>query len=147
MDDHSSRQRWIVHLWLMLSVLLSLLTLLPHFSILVHIFFGMLFGGLVVAHLRHRRRTVSILLADLRRFGRWIKPRGRMTWADLLLLFVTINVVVSGFFDYFEHRSVMISTGLISPIRWHVVSSLVLLVLLTVHTLRRWRRLRTSKVR
>lgn len=147
MDDLPSRQRWIVHLWLILTVLVSLLTLLPHFSILVHIFFGLLFAGLVVAHLRHRRRTVSILLADLRRFGRWIKPRGRMAWADLLLLFVTINVVLSGFFDYFEHRPVMICTGLISPIRWHVVSSLVLLVLLTVHTLRRWRRLRTSKVR
>lgn len=147
MEDHSRRQRWIVHLWLILTVLLSLLTLLPHFSIFVHIFFGVLFAGLVVAHLRHRRRTVSILLGDLRRFARWIRPRGRMAWADVILLFVTFNVVVSGFFDYFEHRPVMISTGVISPIRWHVVSSLVLIVLLSVHTLRRRRRLRTSQVR
>jgi hypothetical protein len=146
-DDQLSRQRWIVHLWLILTVLLSLLTLLPHFSIFVHIFFGLLFAGLVVVHLRHRRRTVSILLGDLRRFARWIKPRGRMAWADVVLLFVTINVVVSGFFDYFEHRPVMIRTGFTNPIRWHVVSSLVLLVLVSVHTLRRWRRLRTSHVR
>jgi hypothetical protein len=146
-DDQLSRRRWIVHLWLIVTFLLSLFTFVLQMSIFVHIVFGLLFAGLVIAHLRHRRRTVSILLGDMRHFGKWITPRGRMAWADVVLLFVTINVVVSGFFDYFEHRPVMIATGITGPIRWHVLSSLVLLVLLAVHTLRRWRRIRTSQVR
>jgi hypothetical protein len=146
-DDQLSRQRWIVHLWLIITFFLSLFTFVLNVSIFVHILFGLLFAALVVAHLGHRRRTVTILLGDMRGFKRWITPRGRMAWADVGLLFVTLNVVVSGFFDYFDHRPVMLRTGLTSPIRWHVLSSLVLLVLLSVHTIRRWRRLRTSHVR
>lgn len=131
----------------MVTFLLSMFTFVLQASIFVHIAFGLLFGGLVIAHLRHRHRMISVLLGDIRHFAKWITPRGRMAWADVVLLFVTVNVVVSGFFDYFEHRPVMITTGIMNPIRWHVVSSLVLLVLLVVHTLRRWRRLRTSHVR
>jgi hypothetical protein len=146
-DEQLSHQRWIVHLWLIIAFLLSLFTFVLNTSIFVHILFGLIFAGLVFVHLRHRRRMVSILLGDVRRLRRWITPRGRMAWADVVLLFVTINVVVSGFFDYFEHRPMMIRTGFAPPLRWHVLSSLVLLVLLSVHTIRRWRRLRTSQVR
>jgi hypothetical protein len=56
-------------------------------------------------------------------------------------------VMVSGFVDCFKgSRPVMISVGRISPIREHAVSSIVLLVLLLVHALRRRKRLRTSQV-
>jgi hypothetical protein len=148
MDDQIRQQRWLVHLWLIISFILSLLTFPPHFSIPAHIFFGLLFAGLVVAHLRQRRRTVTILLSDFPRFGRWIKPRGRMAWADIVLVFLTLNVMVSGFADYFNHsRPVMVHLGLTNPLRWHAVSSIILLVLLLIHTFRRWKRLRTSQVR
>jgi hypothetical protein len=148
MDNEIRQQRWLVHLWLIISFLLSLVTFPLHLSILAHIFFGLLFAGLVVAHLRQRRRTVRILWRDIKRVAAWIKPRGRMAWADVVLVVVTLNVVVSGFADYFNHNQpVKIPLGFISPIRWHAVSSIVLLVLLVVHTLRRAKRLRTSQVR
>jgi hypothetical protein len=148
MDNEIRQQRWLVHLWLIISFLLSLITFPLHLSILAHISFGLLFAGLVVAHLRQRRRTVRMLWRDIKRVVAWIKPRGRMAWADVGLVVVTLNVVVSGFADYFNHNQpVMIPLGFISPIRWHAVSSIALLVLLVVHTLRRAKRLRTSQVR
>jgi len=55
---------------------------------------------------------------------------------------------VSGFADYFNHsRPVMVHLGLTNPLRWHAVSSIILLVLLLIHTFRRWKRLRTPQVR
>jgi hypothetical protein len=142
------QQRWIVHLWLIITFLMALLVLLLHVSILLHIFLGLLFAALVIAHLRQRRRRVASLWRDLRRVGIWLKPRGRLVWADVLLLVVTLNVIVSGFVDYFSRRGgVMIHLGFIRPIRWHSVSAIVLAVFLLFHVLGRARRLRSSEVR
>lgn len=94
MDNKIRQQRWRVHLWLIISFPLPLLTFLLHQSILAHIFFGLLFAGLVVAHLRQCRRTVKVPWRDITRVATWIKPRGRMAWADVVLVFVTLNVVV-----------------------------------------------------
>lgn len=147
MNEKIRHQRWLVHLWLIIFALLSLITFPMYLSILAHISFGLIFAGLVVVHIRQRQRTVKFLWRDLRRFGAWIKPRGRLAWADVVLVFITLNVMVSGFVDCFKgSRPVMISVGRISPIREHAVSSIVLLVLLLVHALRRRKRLRTSQV-
>jgi hypothetical protein len=147
-DGDPRQQRWIVHLWLIIMFLMSLLVLLLQTSILVHIFLGLLFAGLVLAHLRQRRRTVASLWRDLRRVTSWLRPRGRLAWADLLLLLVTLNVIASGFGDYFSSGSgVMIHLGFMRPFRWHSVSAIALLILLLVHVIRRASRLRTSAVR
>jgi hypothetical protein len=148
MDDDFRQRRWIVHLWLIITFLMSLLVLTLRVSILMHIFLGLLFAGLVVAHLRQRRRTVALLWRNLRRVGSWLKPRGRLAWADILLLVVTLNVIVSGFADYFRKGGgVMIHLGIIHPFRWHSVSAIALLIILIWHVIRRAKRLRTSKVR
>jgi hypothetical protein len=148
MDGGPRQRRWIVHLWLMITFLMALLVLILHVSILVHIFLGLLFAGLVIAHLRQRRRTVASLWRDLCRACTWLKPRGRLAWENALLLVVTLNVIVSGFADYFNRdRGVMIHVEFMRPFRWHAVSSIVLLLFLTWHVLRRGKRLRRSVVR
>jgi hypothetical protein len=144
----SRHQRWIVHLWLIVVFLMALLVLLLHVSILVHMFLGLLFVSLVIAHLRQRRRTVASLWRELCRAGTWLKPRGRLAWADMLLVVVTFNVIISGFIDYFSTSGgVMIHVGFVRPIRWHSVSAIVLLVFLLFHVAGRARRLRSSDVR
>jgi hypothetical protein len=148
MDGDLRQRRWIVHLWLIIMFLMALLVLLLHTPILVHIFLGLLFAVLVLTHLRQRRRTVASLWRDVRRVGSWLRPRGRLAWADVLLLLVTLNVIVSGFVDYFSSgHDVMIHLGFIRPIRWHSISAIVLLILLLFHVIRRARRLRVSDVR
>jgi hypothetical protein len=142
------RQRWLVHLWLIVSFVLSLAILIVHDAILVHILVGLLFGVLVIVHLGQRQRTVTSLLAKIRKIGSWLRPRGRMAWADFVLFFVTLNVIVSGFVDYYKGgRNVLVHLGFMRPFRWHAVSSILLLLLLVSHLISRWRRLRVSRVR
>ena len=104
----------------------------------LHLALGMLFVGLVVVHLRQRRRVTLQLLNRLRRPTTWRGGSGRLALADLLLAGVTTVMLASGLWDWLgPHRT---------RIRWHAISGVVLVVLVVVHTVRRWRRLRTSAV-
>jgi len=63
----------------------------------------------------------------------------RLAVADALLAAVTVAMLVSGFWDW--------SLGHPTRIRWHAFAWFLLAPLLVVHTLRRWARLRSSRVR
>ncbi len=67
------------------------------------------------------------------------RPAGRLALADALLAAVTVGMLVSGFRDW--------SAGHPTRIRWHAITGVVLAIALLVHTVRRWSRLRRSKVR
>jgi len=72
--------------------------------------------------------------------------RIRLTVSDLLLLFITLNVLVSGVLDW--SRGVPIRLPLPRPSgRWHLLSGVVLVVYLAVHVWRRRKRLRRSTIR
>jgi hypothetical protein len=74
--------------------------------------------------------------------GRGIRP----AVSDLLLLFITLNVLVSGVLDW--NRGAPIQLPLPGPFgRWHAISGLALVVYLAVHVWRRRKRLRRSTIR
>jgi hypothetical protein len=72
--------------------------------------------------------------------------RIRLTVSDLLLLFITLNVLVSGVLDW--SRGVPIRLPLPRPFgRWHLLSGVVLVVYLAVHVWRRGRRSDSQRCR
>jgi len=78
--------------------------------------------------------------------ARSVERRIRLAVSDLLLLFITVNVLVSGVVDW--SRGAPTRLPLPKPFyRWHLDSGLVLVVYLVVHVWRRKRRLRTSTIR
>jgi len=80
------------------------------------------------------------LLARLTRLARApARPASRLALADALLAVITAGMLVSGFWDWFA--------GHPTRIRWHAITGIVLAILLLVHTVRRWSRLRRSDVR
>jgi heme exporter protein D len=139
-----SRSRWAVHLGLLCSAAAALGTLdLLHVRIAIHTDVGLVFVGLVVVHLAQRRRT----LARMATRARTLAGRGiRLAVSDLLLLFITVNVLVSGLLDW--NRGVPIQLPLPGPFgRWHAISAVALVVYLAVHVWRRRKRLRRSTIR
>jgi hypothetical protein len=131
-----AQQRWLVHLGLMATLAVSL-WFEPILAI--HVAFGLAFAGLVAAHLTQRRRVSANLVARLARPALLRTRPGRLAAADLLLLALTLVMLVSGFWDLLAIHP--------TRLRWHAISGIGLTGLLVVHTARRWRRLRTSKVR
>jgi hypothetical protein len=105
----------------------------------IHILLGLVFAVLVGAHLIQRRRITGKLASRLLRVRTLNRPGGRLAVADALLVTVTLAMLVSGFWDW--------SLGHPTRIRWHAISGLVLSGFLLVHTLRRGKRLRSSRVR
>ncbi len=105
----------------------------------IHIVVGLAFVALVGGHLAQRRQVSANLVARLARVTALRRPAGRLALADALLAAVTLAVLGSGFWDWFA--------GHPTRIRWHALTGFALAVLLTVHTIRRWSRLRRSKVR
>jgi heme exporter protein D len=139
-----SLSRWAVHLGLLCSAAAALGTLdLLHVRIAIHTDVGLVFVGLVVVHLAQRRRT----LARMATRARTLAGRGiRLAVSDLLLLFITVNVLVSGLLDW--NRGVPIQLPLPGPFgRWHAISAVALVVYLAVHVWRRRKRLRRSTIR
>ena len=131
-----SKQRWWVHLGLMVTTVVSLI-LEPILT--VHIVLGLAFTVLVVVHLVQRRRigaTLARRLGALRGLAR--KP-DRLAVADAMLTLFTLAMFISGIWDWV--------LGHPTRIRWHAITGVVLAGFLLVHTLRRWRRLRTSHIR
>jgi hypothetical protein len=147
------RHRWLVHLWLIVTFVAAPLSLLfTHHSMTIHIGLALAFFGLECVHLTQRRRTTGRLATQFAHLRSWCKPRGRLAFSDLILLLFTLNVMVSGMVDWlvgyntpFPLRTL---TGLpISYIGWHTLSTLVLIVYLLVHIVRRRKHLRISRIR
>lgn len=142
-----SLSRWTVHLGLLCSAAAALGTLdLLHVRIAIHTDAGLVFVGLVVVHLAQRPRTLARMGSRIVR-TRTIGERViRLAVSDLLLLFITLNVLVSGLLDW--NRGAPIQLPLPGPFgRWHAISGLALVVYLAVHVWRRRKRLRRSTIR
>jgi hypothetical protein len=129
--------RWLVHLGLIGTVIVSLA--FEPLVLAIHIAVGLAFAVLAGMHLAQRRRVSASLLGRLARVRALARPAGRLALADLLLAVITAGMLVSGFWDWFA--------GHPTKIRWHAITGIVLAILLLVHTVRRWSRLRRSKVR
>ena len=141
------RSRWAVHLGLLCSAAAALGTLqLLHVRIAIHTDVGLVFVGLVVVHLAQRRQTLARMATQIVRVRTFAGRRIRLTVSDLLLLFITLNVLVSGVLDW--GRGEPIQLPLPRPFgRWHLDSGIVLVVYLAVHIWRRRKRLRRSTIR
>lgn len=142
-----SLSRWAVHLGLLCSAAAALGTLqLLHVRTAIHTDVGLVFVGLVVVHLAQRRQTLARMATQIVRVRTFAGRRIRLTVSDLLLLFITLNVLVSGVLDW--GRGEPIQLPLPRPFdRWHLDSGLVLVVYLAVHIWRRRKRLRRSTIR
>jgi hypothetical protein len=137
-----SLSRWAVHLGLLGSAAAALGALdLLHVRIAIHTDVGLVFVALVVAHLAQRPRTLAGLATRTVQ-ARTIAERAiRLAASDLLLLFITLNVLVSGVLDW--NRAAPIQLPIPGPFgRWHPISGLALIVYLAVHVWHRRKRLR-----
>jgi hypothetical protein len=142
-----ARSRWLVHLGLLALVAAALGTLqLLHIRNAIHADVGLVFAGLVVVHLAQRRHRIARMLARLRRVRPGVERELRLLASDAILTFITINVVVSGIIDW--GRGTPVPLPFPRPFgRWHLLSSVVLVVYLVVHVARRWGRIRRSTIR
>jgi hypothetical protein len=142
-----SRSRWLVHIGLLAFAAAALGTLqLLHIRNAIHADVGLVFAGLIVVHLAQRRHRLARMLAQLRRFRPHVGHELRLLASDTILALITLNVVVSGILDWGR------GTPMVLPFprpfdRWHLLSSVVLVVYLIVHVSRRWKRLRRSTIR
>jgi hypothetical protein len=142
-----ARSRWAVHLGLLCSAAAALGTLqLLHVKVDYHTVVGLVFVGLVAVHLVQRRRAIARMATQLVRARTFVERRTRLAVSDLLLLFITVNVLVSGIVDW--ERGQPTQVPLPVPFdRWHLDSGLALVVYLTVHVWQRRKRLRRSTIR
>jgi hypothetical protein len=114
--------------------------------IAIHTDVGLAFVGLVLVHLAQRRQTLARMATRLIRAKTFAERRIRLTVSDVLLLFITLNVLVSGILDW--NRGTPITLPLPRPFtRWHLDSGIVLVIYLAVHVWRRRKRLRRSMIR
>jgi len=156
-DERRARyglRRWLVHLGLIVSFGLALIASIGRSGLTgltLHVVAGGCFAGLVVVHLVQRRRTLRGLAPDLARPATWRRQRGRLALSAGVLVFLASNVIVSGVVDWITGRSVMLplpAIGLPLPsLNWHTTTSLILVIYLVVHVLRRRARLRHSQIR
>jgi hypothetical protein len=158
MGDHDGtrergrmRTRWFVHLTLIGAFAASLATVVMIPAGRLHIVVGLVFVALAGVHVAQRRRTVARLIGALARAGGWFTRRGRLAWSDLVLVLLSLNLLVSGTYDWLSGEKVMVQPREIGiPVRefgWHALSAIVLLVYLCVHVARRWDRVRRSTIR
>ena len=130
-----TRARWIVHAGLIATASVSL-AVEPILTL--HIVLGVIFVGLVAAHLAQRRHTTAGLARRFTRPSRLWQPAGRLALSNTVLLVLTIVMFGSGLWDWLS--------GHPTRIRWHALSGVVLAGYLAVHAYRRRRRLRSSRV-
>ncbi len=137
-----------MHLGLLLLVAAALGTLqLLHIRNAIHAGVGLAFGGLVVVHLAQRRHRIAGMLAQVRGLRRRVARELRLLASDAILAFITANVVVSGLLDWNQGSPLLLPVLPLPFDRWHLLSSVALIVYLIVHISRRWRRLRRSTIR
>jgi heme exporter protein D len=111
----------------------------------IHSDIGLVFVGLVIVHLAQRRRTVARMVSQLARARSFAERRIRLAGSDVLLAFITLNVLVSGVLDW--SRGEPIELPLPRPFdRWHFLSGVALVVYLIVHVWHRRKRLRRSAI-
>ncbi len=141
------RSRFAVHLALLGSAAAALGTLqLLHVRVAYHTVVGFVFVGLVVVHLGQRRRTITRMATQIVRARTSVERRTRLALSDLVLLFITLNLLVSGVVDW--NRGAPTQLPLPAPFyRWHLDSGLALVIYLAVHVWRRRKRLRRSTIR
>jgi hypothetical protein len=142
-----ARTRFAVHLGLLCPAAAALGTLqVLHVRVAIHTDVGLVFVGLVVVHLAQRRRTLARMATQIVRARTFLERRIRLAASDLLLLFITLNLLVSGIVDW--SRGAPTQLPLPKPFyRWHLDSGLVLIVYLAVHVWRRRKRHRQSTIR
>jgi hypothetical protein len=142
-----ARARFAVHLGLLGSAAAAIGTLqLLHVRVAFHTDVGLVFVGLVVVHLAQRRRTLVRMASQIVRAQTFVERRIRLALSDLLLLFITANVLVSGIVDW--NRGAPTQLPFPAPFtRWHLDSGVFLVVYLAVHVWRRRKRLRRSTIR
>jgi hypothetical protein len=128
--------RTVVHVGLIATVAVSL-AFEPVLAL--HILLGLTFVGLVVIHLGQRRRVSTRLLKRLRANPAPSSPSARLAAADVVLLAITAVMLASGLWDWLA--------GHPTRTRWHAISGVVLAGWLLLHTLRRRRRLLSSRIR
>ncbi len=129
-----TRSRWLVHLGLLAFAAAALGTLqLLHIRNAIHADVGLVFAGLVIVHLAQRRHRIARMFAQLRRSRRRVARELRRLASDAILAFVTVNVVVSGILDW-DRGAPLLLPVLPQPFdRWHLLSSVVLVVYLAIH--------------
>jgi hypothetical protein len=138
-------RRWWVHLGLIASFGLAAMVIVAGRSIPVHIVAGLCFVALLGAHLTQRRRTVRALATGLPSLT--TSPRGRLALSDAILVFLAANAILSGLVDWASARPVMVGLPGMRALNWHTTTSLLLLVYVIVHVIRRRSRLRHSHIR
>jgi hypothetical protein len=122
--------RWLIDILLIAGGVVSLIV--EPLSIAIHSVVGLVFVGTVGPHLWHRRRWIAGVLTRLRRPGRLPAAlRWSLSQSSLLFVLVVVVVTVSGLYDWLDART---------RIRWHAISSVVLIVVVARHawTRRRW---------
>jgi hypothetical protein len=142
------RSRWLVHLGLLVFAAAALGTLqLLHIRNAIHAGVGLAFAALAVIHLAQRRHRIAGMLARLLGLRQRVARELRILASDAILAFLTASVVVSGLLDW-NQGSPLLLPVLPAPFgRWHLLSSVALIVYLIIHVARRWRRLRRSTIR
>ena len=117
-----ARSRFAVHLGLLATAAAALGTLqLLHVRVAYHTVVGLVFVGLVVVHLAQRRRTIARMATQVARARTFVQRRLRLAISDLVLLFITLNVLVSGVVDW--SRGAPTQLPLPAPFyRWHLDS-------------------------
>jgi hypothetical protein len=142
-----TRSRLLVHIGLLAFAAAALGTLqLLHIRNAIHSDVGLVFAGLVLVHLAQRRHRIVRMLAPLRRARPRVERELRLLASDATLAFITLNVAVSGILDW--GRGTPVPLPFPRPFnRWHLLSSVVLVVYLVVHVSRRWKRIRRSTIR
>lgn len=143
-----TRSRWLVHLGLLACAAAALGTLqLLHIRNAIHADVGLVFAGLVMVHLAQRRHRIAGMFTRLWGYRRRVGRELRLLASDAILVFVTANVVVSGILDWGRGTPLLLPVVPAPLGRWHLLSSVVLVVYLVIHVLRRRNRLRRSTIR
>ena len=156
-SDARTRSRWWVHLALIASVLVALVPLLlfgVNDRVTIHVVIACFFLALVIVH---TLGSDGIPLARLtRQLATWDSQarQRRLAVSASVLSFLVLNVLASGIWDLANGRSIGIIgiIGISLPghrlyLAWHRLSSLLLLLYLIVHVIRRRNRLRRSRIR
>jgi hypothetical protein len=129
-----------------MSAAAALVTLdLLHIRVAIHADVGLAFVGLVIVHLAQRRRTVARMVSQLAGARSSAERRARPAGSDLVLAFITLNVLVSGVLEWSTGTEVRLP--LPPPFdKWHGLSGVVLVLYLLVHVWHRRKRLRRSVI-
>jgi hypothetical protein len=143
-----ARSRWAVHVGLLISAAAALGTLqLLHVRQAYHTVAGLVFVGLVVIHLAQRRRTIARMATQIARAKKFVERRIRLAVSDLVLFFITANVLISGVVDWSRGAPTQLPLLPAPFYRWHLTSSAALVIYLVVHVWRRRKRLWRSTIR